>query len=85
VLAWVSESGLARLLKQAYQRSLSSGPFVLPYDSLDNLWDFILRHRLTFAILGRMLCLGELEEGQRTSYCVLSTTNQQLVLSDLTM
>jgi hypothetical protein len=53
VLAWVSESGLARLLKkkQAYQRSASSGPFVLPYDSLDDLWHFILRHNLTFAIL----------------------------------
>jgi hypothetical protein len=52
LLAWVSESGLARLLKQAYQRSVvSSGQFVLPYDSLDNLRYFILRHNLTFAIL----------------------------------
>lgn len=63
LLAWVSESGLARLLKQAYQRSVSSGPFVLPYDSLDNLWHFILRHNLAFAILRRTLYLGNLEEG----------------------
>ena len=61
LLAWVSESGLARLLKQTYQKIVSSlGPFVLPYDCLDNLWQFILRHNLTFAILRRMLCLGKL-------------------------
>jgi hypothetical protein len=58
VLAWVSESGLARLLKQAYQRGVSSRSFVLPYDSLDNLWHFILRHNLTFAILRKNVKSG---------------------------
>lgn len=34
-----------------YQRSVSSGSFVLPDDSLDNLWHFVPRDNLTFAKL----------------------------------
>ena len=36
---------------QAYQKSVSPGVFVLPYDGLDNLWYFGLGDNLTFAKL----------------------------------